>query len=170
MKNLLIGTLILASGAAVAEAPELKTPAPVIYLADNLDEEDQLGWCIDTLGRGFAETLQAHSCKPQGGDVQFTFEPENGLIRSAAFPEYCAEHTPNADLDFALSLCDPTMVGQQFTYISETKAISPAGDATMCLVVGSQSRQAGPFMSRPLEMAACSQTPAQLREWVVLDD
>lgn len=169
MKSLLIGTLILASGAAAAEAPELRTAAPVIYLADNLDEADQLGWCIDTLGRGFAETLQAHSCKPQGGDVQFTFEAENGLIRSVAFPEYCAEHTPNADLDFALAFCDPAMVGQQFNYDLETRAISPADDATMCMVVGSQSRQAGPFMSRPLEMAACSETPAHLREWVVID-
>lgn len=169
MKNLLVGTLILASGAAVAEAPGLRTPAPVIYLADNLDEEDQLGWCIDTLGRGFAETLQAHSCKPQGGDVQFRYEPESGLIRSVAFPEYCAEHTPNADLDFALTPCDPNAVDQQFTYNLETRAISPADDVTMCMVVGSQSRQAGPFMSRPLEMAACSQTPAQLREWAVFN-
>lgn len=169
MKNLLIGTLILASGAAIAEAPELITPAPVIYLADNLDEADQLGWCIDTLGRGFAETLQAHSCKPQGGDVQFGYEPESGLIRSVAFPEYCVEHSPNADLDFALTPCDPDAVDQQFTYNLETRAISPTDDATMCMVVGSQSRQAGPFMSRPLEMAACSQTPALLREWVVLD-
>ncbi len=57
------------SGNAVAEPPQLQTSAPVIFLADNLDEQDKLGWCIDTQGRGFSERLHAHSCKPQGGNV-----------------------------------------------------------------------------------------------------
>jgi hypothetical protein len=26
----------------------VQTPAPLIHLADNLDEPDKLGWCIDT--------------------------------------------------------------------------------------------------------------------------
>ena len=47
--------------AAYSAPPDLKTPTPVIYLADNLDEQDNLGFCIDTVGRGFAERLHAHS-------------------------------------------------------------------------------------------------------------
>jgi hypothetical protein len=31
---------------ANAEAPDLKSGMPVIYLADNLDEKDKLGWCM----------------------------------------------------------------------------------------------------------------------------
>ncbi|WP_159020052.1 hypothetical protein [Algibacter sp. L3A6] len=54
-------------------APIIQTPAPLIHLADNLDEQDELGWCIDTQGNGFAENLHAHSCKPDGGDVQFYY-------------------------------------------------------------------------------------------------
>jgi len=66
----------LISLSANAAPPELQTPEPVIYLADNIDEKDNLGWCIDTLGRGWSEQLQTHSCKPQGGDVQFFYNKE----------------------------------------------------------------------------------------------
>ncbi len=52
----------LISLSANAAPPELQTPEPVIYLADNIDEKDNLGWCIDTLGRGWSEQLQTHSC------------------------------------------------------------------------------------------------------------
>ena len=41
--------------------PQIRTPLPVIYLEDNLDEKDDLGYCIDTVGSGFAEKLHAHS-------------------------------------------------------------------------------------------------------------
>lgn len=53
--------LVPVSVSAVAAPPELQTPEPVIYLADNIDEKDALGWCIDTLGRGWSEQLQTHS-------------------------------------------------------------------------------------------------------------
>ncbi|MEM7446413.1 MAG: hypothetical protein AAF414_24045 [Pseudomonadota bacterium] len=160
---------ILTAVPALAEPPDLQTPAPVIYLSDNLDEADRLGWCIDTLGRGFAESLQAHSCKPQGGDVQFTLEPGRGLVRSVAFPDYCMEHVPDADPVFALNTCDATNPRQQFAYDLGTEAISPAGDPDLCVVVGEQSRQAGPFMSRPLLMALCSETDLAFRAWTVVD-
>ncbi|NRB29925.1 MAG: hypothetical protein HRU27_04945, partial [Rhizobiaceae bacterium] len=65
---------------ALAADPDLKTPSPVIYLADNLDEKDNLGWCIDTVGRGLSDRLHAHSCKPRGGDVQFKFDAQTGQI------------------------------------------------------------------------------------------
>ena len=65
--------------------PILQTPSPVIYLADNLDEKDQLGYCIDTRGRGFNEELHAHSCKPRGGDVQFSYNKETLQICSVEF-------------------------------------------------------------------------------------
>ena len=41
----LVYMLTLSSNAA---PPALQTPEPAIYLADNLDEKDNLGWCIDT--------------------------------------------------------------------------------------------------------------------------
>ena len=44
--------------------PQFRTPLPVIYLEDNLDEKDDLGYCIDPVGRVFVEKLHAHLCKP----------------------------------------------------------------------------------------------------------
>ena len=71
--------------------PQIRTPLPVIYLEDNLDEKDNLGYCIDTVGRGFAEKLHAHSCKPRGGDVQFKYDNDEKRIQSATFEGKCAE-------------------------------------------------------------------------------
>ena len=166
----LIGALILASGIAAAEAPNLQTPKPVIYLADNLDEKDNLGWCIDTLGRGFGENLQTHSCKPQGGDVQFSFEEDTGLIRSVAFPDYCMQYNGGDAPVFGLVTCDASNRSQAFSYNSETMAISTADDAEQCVSVGQSSKSAGPFMSRTLELTTCAETDAAYREWIVARD
>lgn len=153
---------------AHAEVPILQTASPVIHLADNLDEKDALGWCIDTLGRGFGERLHAHSCKPTGGDVQFQFETDNGLIRSVAFSEYCMTVSPNDQTTFALDTCDATDSTQAFAYDTDTGWIRAVSDNTQCLAVGGESRSAGPFMSRELLFLPCADTPEQFIEWVVL--
>ena len=89
-----------------AEPPELQAPSPVIYLADNLDEQDKLGWCIDTLGRGFSEQLQTHSCKPLGGDVQFSYNQETQQIMSVEFPGKCADLNQPAAEGVSFDLLD----------------------------------------------------------------
>lgn len=153
---------------AGAEAPDLRTPTPVIHLADNLDEKDKLGWCIDTLGRGFATDLQTHSCKPQGGDVQFSFEPNTGAIRSVAFPEYCITHrSDGVPTDFGLETCDDASVSQRFAYDAEAGALSPANASDRCMAAGASSRSAGPFMSRDLVLANCNSTNPDLRRWII---
>jgi len=76
MKKLLLLLLFIPLVSFGQPLPILQTPSPVIYLADNLDEQDQLGYCIDTRGRGFNEKLHAHSCKAKGGDVQFFYNKE----------------------------------------------------------------------------------------------
>ena len=81
--------LVITMPAVNATPPQLQTPSPVIYLQDNLDEAESLGWCIDTLGRGFAEQLQVHSCKPRGGDVQFELIESTAQIRSVEFADFC---------------------------------------------------------------------------------
>ncbi|MEJ6394607.1 ricin-type beta-trefoil lectin domain protein [Gymnodinialimonas sp. 2305UL16-5] len=164
-----IGLALMAHSVA-ADAPVVQTPSPVIYLADNLDEADQLGWCIDTLGRGFGETLQAHSCKPQGGDVQFALEAAPGLIRSVAFPDHCMEVLSDADATFGLMPCAPDDPQQHFTYNATTQAISPANDAELCVSVGADSRSAGPFMSRDLLLTRCIDTDPIYRSWVIADE
>jgi hypothetical protein len=157
---------------AYAAAPQLQTPAPVIYLADNLDEKDELGWCIDTLGRGWSEQLQTHSCKPQGGDVQFSYDQETRQIESVEFPGKCAtlHEAAAAGVSFDLLDCSSTSAAQLFIYNAETLEFTPEGDASLCIAAGAASKSAGPFMSRNLELAPCAGTDASLKQWLVKGD
>lgn len=148
--------------------PDLRTPPPVIHLADNLDEKDGLCWCIDTLGRGFSEDLQVHSCKPQGGDVQFSFLAETGSIRSVAYPGYCVTLRMQAEpTRFGLADCNADDPAQGFAYDAESGALNPVDAPDLCLAAGEVSRTAGPFMSRDLVLADCSETDPALWRWVV---
>ena len=154
----------------LAEEAAIQTPAPVIHLQENLDEADGLGWCIDTVGRGYAEHLHAHSCKPRGGDVQFSHEAVSGTIRSVAFPDKCVVALPeDARTVFGLADCDAEDAAQRFAYDSDTLAFHDAGDPTRCIAVGKDSRSAGPFMSRDLVWADCGSSDPRLRSWIIRD-
>ena len=160
----------LAGWATPAQAmpPDLRTPSPVIYLADNLDEEDKLGWCVDTVGRGLSDRLHAHSCKPRGGDVQFKFDAASGRIRSATFDNLCAEILGDAKAGAKLGLLTcGDKAAQRFVYASTGSEFQVKSDTSLCLAVGSASRRAGPFMSRDLVLAACAGTEARYKAWVI---
>jgi hypothetical protein len=152
--------------AGFAEAAPDPT-GPVIYLADNLDEADGLGWCIDTLGRGFSETLQTHSCKPQGGDTQFRYDAEVQQIQSVAFEGKCMalSDPDNTAVPFGLINCVAGDQTQQFGLNADTGRITLATDATRCVVAGANSRTAGPFMSRDLTIAPCEGADPALATW-----
>ncbi len=161
--------LLLMPMTAYSAPPDLQTPAPVIYLADNLDEQDKLGWCIDTVGRGFGERLHAHSCKPRGGDVQFSYDKASRRIASATFSGKCATLTAPAAAGVLLGLvdCSRDSAAQTFDYDAAAMVFRPGADGTLCLVAGAASRTAGPFMSRSLELAPCDSTEAARKQWRV---
>ncbi|WP_422375505.1 ricin-type beta-trefoil lectin domain protein [Roseibium sp.] len=165
-----VAALLLLSGTHNAQAspPDLKTPAPVIFLADNLDENQKLGFCIDTVGRGLSDRLHAHSCKPQGGDVQFLYDPKSGQIRSATFENLCAELLQPAAAGVSLGLlnCSDTPL-QAFTYDVGKLEFHPKGATELCLASPGETRQAGPFVSRDLALADCTSTPAPQKQWVI---
>ena len=152
-----------------AATPGVKTPAPVIYLQDNLDEETNLGWCIDTVGRGFGEQLHSHSCKPKGGDVQFDFNATSGNIESVEYAGKCLTIVDGADanIPFGLLDCIADQDSQQFIYSSDNLQFHPANDDSLCIAVGSSSRKAGPFMSRDLLLAKCADTDSKFLQWIV---
>lgn len=175
----LLGGLFLISifSLATTEAPMIQTPPPVIFLADNLDEEDNLGWCIDTVGRGFAETLHAHSCKPQGGDVQFKYDQETLAIQSATFENKCVtiddltqeqSDSEENSIKFLLLDCTDEDTRQQIVYDEEAQNFYPKDSPELCLSVGESSRAAGPYMSRSLQLVICAETEEALWQWVVL--
>ena len=119
------------------------------------------------MGRGFSERLHAHSCKPRGGDVQFYYDNKTLQIGSAAFSGKCATLNGQAIEGIALGLldCVPNSKFQSFTYDIETSEFRPVSDQNLCLVVGRESRSAGPFMSRNLLLAACDKTEAKFKQW-----
>ena len=149
----------------------MQTPSPVIYLAENLDEPDNLGWCIDTLGRGFSEQLQTHSCKPQGGDVQFSYNEETRQIMSAEFPGKCADLNLPAAAGVSFDLLDCSSSSEQkFVYSAASMEFMPEAEQSLCITAGAASRSAGPFVSRTLELAPCASTDLALKQWVVKGD
>ncbi|WP_310619962.1 RICIN domain-containing protein [Flexibacterium corallicola] len=154
--------------ASAAEQPHIQTPAPVIHLADNFGETRELGWCIDTIGKGFAENLHAHSCKPQGGDVQFSYDAKTGKIRSVAYPKFCMTYQSAHDLTLTLTDCEASNTKQQFSYNLATKEIRLGKTPDQCIVVGEPIRTAGPFMSRDLIIQDCSTAGSRSKEWVIV--
>ena len=154
-----------------ANSPIIQTPSPVIYLADNLDEQDQLGYCIDTRGRGFNEELHAHSCKPKGGDVQFSYNKETLQICSVEFTGYCIEMPGGASKGMSLRLVesDTSSSDQKFIYNEDSGEFVPEEDLTLCITVGETSAAAGIYMSRSLTLELSSETDVKLKQWVILE-
>ncbi|MDB4292401.1 RICIN domain-containing protein [Maribacter sp.] len=150
-------------------SPVIQTPEPLIYLADNLDEQDKLGWCIDTQGIGFNETLHAHSCKPTGGDVQFYYNEETRQICSAEYADFCIEMTggPVEGMTLSLINSDTDSPEQKFNYDIESGEFRPEADDTLCLAVGTTSVVAGSYMSRSLSLESVANTEESLKKWVI---
>lgn len=157
------------------QMPIIKAPAPVIYLSNNLDEQDKLGFCIDTVGRGLSDNLHLHSCKPKGGDVQFMFDIKTGQIKSVTYNNLCAEIASRDLVDndammanLKLVKCQKTIM-QKFFYDQYSAQIRPQGIDNFCLASSGDSRQAGPFMSRDLVIGLCSAIPTHFKSWTILE-
>ena len=171
LKPLLLIVIFMGASGSIAAPPDLKTPAPVIHLADNLDEKDQLGYCLDTIGRGFADKLHAHSCKPRGGDVQFQYNSNTKQIESSTFEGKCVEILGTVSDGSRLGLldCSKEVSRQKFDYDSNLLEFHPQSAQEFCLAVGEQSRRAGPFMARKLRILDCEKTDLLHKQWRILN-
>ncbi|SMX51207.1 ricin-type beta-trefoil lectin domain protein [Actibacterium lipolyticum] len=157
--------------AAFAEAPTIQTQGAIIYLADNLDEDAMLGWCIDTEGRGLSDQLHAHSCKPTGDDVLFDYAADKGRISSATYDGLCMAYNAAESVEspFGLIACDETDEAQRFVYDEASMEIRLGMDATQCVTVSTAIDDAGPFQSRDLILAACDSLEPSFKQWVIQD-
>ena len=153
----------------VAEEPNIQTKGTVIYLADNLNEEAKLGWCLDTQGRGFSDKLHAHSCKPSGGDTQFSFDAMTGMIQSVEFEGKCMtlNEPDNAEVPFGLLDCVKSEVTQQFIYDESSMEFRIGTDESQCVAVAENIIQAGPYQSRHLIFAPCVDLLPSFKQWVI---
>ncbi|AKS45133.1 hypothetical protein SAMN05444287_0223 [Octadecabacter temperatus] len=161
---------------AVAEAPMLQNSGPVIYLADNLNEPERLGWCIDTVGRGLSNGIQLHSCKPdsedsRNRDVLFTFDAVSRHIEHAEYSGLClALNASSAETSLGLIDCETGAREQMFSFDEETGALHPLDQPSQCLTAGQNSRQAGPFQSRSLDVIPCAMSDPLLRTWMIKNE
>ncbi len=166
-----IDTTVVMDTTIVVNAPTIQTPSPVIHLADNLDEQDQLGYCIDTRRNGFNEELHAHSCKASGGDVQFTYNEETLQICSAEFSGFCIEMPggPTEGMSLILVESNIDLPQQKFVYNEDSGEFRPEQDTSLCLAVGETSTAAGPYMSRSLSLELSSEIEVKFKQWVILE-
>ncbi len=155
----------------IVNAPIIQTPSPVIHLADNLDEQDQLGYCIDTRGNGFNEELHAHSCKASGGDVQFVYNEETLQICSVEFAGFCIEMSGGPTEGMSLSLVESNidLSQQKFVYNEDSGEFRPEQDTSLCLAVGETSAAAGIYMFRSLTLELSSEIEGKFKQWVILE-
>lgn len=168
--TMIAATLALClSQPAFAEAPTIQTKGAIIHLADNLQEEANLGWCIDTDGRDLTDLLHAHSCKPNGDDVLFSYATDTGMISSATYANKCmAYNAPeNAVNPFGLIDCDASASNQKFAYDVETMEMHLGTDPTQCLTVSPVIDNAGPYQSRDLILATCDSLEPSFKQWVI---
>lgn len=165
-----VAGLILPHG-VLAESPAIQTEGPIIHLADNLGEEAKLGWCIDTEGRGQSDQLHAHSCKPTGDDVLFTYDADMKRIESATYTGQCMAYgaPDNAENPFGLIVCDETDPNQSFVHDAKSGHIRLGSDATQCVTVSATIDDAGPFQSRDLLLGACEDLDPSFTTWVIRD-
>lgn len=154
----------------VLNAPVIQTPSPLIHLADNLDEQDQLGWCIDTRGNGFNGNLHLHSCKASGGDVQFIYNEETLQICSAEFAGFCIEMSEGSFEGMSLFLVESNTdtPNQRFVYNEDSGEFNPEEDINLCLAAGDTSTVAGIYMSRSLTLELSSETEESLKKWIIV--
>lgn len=160
---------LFAPMAASAMEPVVQTKGTVIYLADNLNEEAKLGWCIDTEGKGLSDQLQAHSCKPAGGDTQFSYDTATSTIRSVPYENKCMAYSAPDDAEHPYGLldCVDGDAAQKFTYDAGSMEIRIGSDAAKCVTVATTIIDAGPYQSRDLIVAQCADLDASYKQWVI---
>ncbi len=162
---------------AVADAPNVPSDAPYIVLADNLDEPNGYGFCLDTAGRGKTDLMQTHSCKPAAEDdagnavihdTQFSYDAQSQRVESVAFPGLCMQILSSTYTNvFALLDCDDHS-RQRFTLVAEDGTLRLAEDPTQCISVTSQTLDAGPWSRRDLALTLCEETENALKKWTLV--
>lgn len=172
-----LGTLVIISNVAYADAPEVPTAAPYIVLSDNLDEPNGYGFCLDTYGPGKSDLMHTHSCKPQeegqprdyaGNDTRFNYNSNTGQIASYAFNGVCMQALIASDVTvFALLECSDHP-RQKFIYDDTDQTLRLAGEKEHCISVASETVPAGPWVKRPLMLQKCEEVDASLKQWNVI--
>ena len=152
----------------------LGVQTPYLRIDDNLEEPENVGFCIDLRGWNPVrfEDAQAHSCKPSGGRAgggsDEEFEPRGGAIVGRADADgHCLQaKSATADSGVDVPLCDASEPLQRFSWQATTGTLRlEATTPTLCLGVGASLRAANTFWARDLILAECGTTDARYIKW-----
>ena len=165
--------------------------SPSVSTASQLDAPDGNGFCLDVTGFGNninCQSMQAHSCKPQGADTQYSYDATLQRLQAVNLQSDCTatdssaadpqggcvtvqgEVVEGAQLGLADCEDDPED-GQTFAYVASStggmlQMESSNGDM-LCLGVGDELRAAGSFWARDLMMRSCATTDALFLTWAI---
>jgi hypothetical protein len=150
----------------------LGVQTPYLRIDDNLEEPENVGFCIDLKGWNPVrfEDAQAHSCKPTdgraGGGTDEEFEPRGGAIagRADAAGRCLQAKSVTAGSGVDVPLCNGTEPLQHFSWRATTGMLSLEA-TTLCLGVGASLRAANSFWARDLVLAECGTTDAKYITW-----
>ncbi|MEO9276118.1 hypothetical protein ABFY09_14890 [Marinomonas sp. 5E14-1] len=178
LKILISFILMFCIGFVSAAEPKVPTEAPYIVLNANLDEPNGYGFCIDTYGAGQSELMQTHTCKPKtdkgtprndpGHDVRFEYNADTKQISSYAFEGQCMQVLiATGKSEFALLDCSDHP-HQKFVYNASDKTIRLDKDQSYCVIVDSDTLEAGPWVKRALRLTECDKTDTTLKQWLIV--
>jgi len=170
-------------------------PGPNVYLADLVDNDNPWGYCLDIAGsppHPQCDSIQGHTCKSDGADTQFRYDPDTGSIVSQNFngicnPMYDGEQDGRiwqADLNNTrggcLRVAGSLEAGTQLVMV-ECRApdslqkfrYTPSRqfavvNTSLCLVLGQERAEQDGFSSRTAELQDCASWPAELSTWEVI--
>ncbi|CAK0851654.1 unnamed protein product [Prorocentrum cordatum] len=173
-------------------------PGPNVYLATIVDPQNFRSYCLDIAGsppHPQCGSIQGHSCKTEGEDTQFKYDPDKHQIRSVNFNERCnplysgsangrswkAHHgdpaclTVRGDLQagstFSLTSCVSSGSDRQkFSFTSRGQFVVGDGSSSLCVVLGMNATEYTDqdFFTRPAELQDCESWPTELSTWEVL--
>jgi len=173
---------------------------PNIYLSNLVDQDNYWGYCLDISGsppHPQCDVMQGHTCKPEGEDTQFRYDPATERIMSENFngecsPMYDGEkngRTWKAEANNSMGGCLRAATGQNGGILAAGVALamvqcsvsdamqrftySPSGkfivaNSSLCLVFGRERFQTDSFSSRSAQVQDCDTWPADLSTWEIL--
>ncbi|CAK0876303.1 unnamed protein product [Prorocentrum cordatum] len=169
-------------------------PGPNVYLADLVDHDNPWGYCLDIAGsppHPQCDKIQGHTCKEEGRDTQFRYDPDTQSIVSQNFNQDCSPmydgyqdgRAWQADLTYTsggclraagslevgvslvLVACHRHDLLQKFAYTRDRRFA--VGNTSLCLVLGREREERDGFSSRRAELQDCAAWPAELSTWEV---
>lgn len=171
LTKILSGAVVALSFASMAQAEHVE-----IALEDALDG-NLSGYCLDIAGAPGANAnpangLQAHTCYSYRGalEVDQIFDTDRlaeGVLYMPEFDVCATLSAVETGATVGLAACDGS-TAQNIT-LTENGQLSPAGDATLCLTAGEETRMGrggtSPHQIKALTVETCSAENAPYQTW-----